>query len=90
MNINRKIIFAGFLLICGGIVRSVNAKKKLTPVLVGGYIFVLLLSILDAFGGYFSEISGALALLACVVVILSPDIFPWNTIFDALNKKKDK
>jgi hypothetical protein len=38
---------------------------------LGGYVLVLLLSIMDAFGGEFSTLASAIALLAATYIVLS-------------------
>lgn len=86
MNINRKIIFSGFIIIGTGLIRATQGNGKYTHVLIGGYIYLLTLSILDGFGGDFSRISGGLALLGATYVII--DWFPWDVLLNMIKGKK--
>lgn len=75
---NRKIAVAGVVIIGTGVIKAATSGGKLTPVFIGGYIFIVLLAIADAFGGPLSQFSGALALIAMLSILLSQ--FPWTTI----------
>lgn len=56
-----------------------NSKNTtLTRILVGAYVWLLLLSLLDMFGGALSQLASALAMLAAVYVTLT--VFPWQVI----------
>jgi hypothetical protein len=79
---NRKIIVAVFIIGGSGVVKSAMNKTAVTPVILGSYIFLLVLSILDAIGGPIAQLAGALAMLAAVVVLLTE--FPWQTILGAV------
>jgi beta-lactamase superfamily II metal-dependent hydrolase len=46
-------------------------QKPLTPVIIGSYVFVFILSIMDMFGGQMSQLAGALAMLAVTFVLLT-------------------
>lgn len=48
---------------------------------MGGYIFTLVLALLDMFGGEMSIFAGALAMLAMLYVLLTE--FPWATLIQA-------
>lgn len=86
MNINRQIIFSGFIIVGTGIIRATQGKSDYTTVLVGGYVFILVLSIMDAFGGNLSRFSGALALLAAAYVVI--DKFPWDVVINLIKGKQ--
>lgn len=83
---NRKIIIAVVVIGGAGIVGDIMAQKPLTPVILGSYIFLFVLSIMDIFGGPFSNLAGALAMVAVVYVLFGTDpttgssIFPWQEI----------
>lgn len=85
MNINRQILFSGFIIIGTGILNAIQGKNDYTRVLVGGYIYLLMLSILDIFGGNFSRIAGGLALLGSTYVLIF--LFPWDSIINMVKGK---
>jgi hypothetical protein len=73
--VNKKIVITGFIIIGGGVLNVwIGAKSNqasVTGVIVGGYVLILILSLLDAFGGQLSTLAGALALLAAVYVVVN-------------------
>lgn len=75
-----------------GVMNAAINKTKVTPVIMGAYIFLLILAILDTFGGQLSVLSGALAMLAVVYVLIGVDpttkktIFPWDTILGVVKQ----
>ena len=75
---NQKIVVAVFIIGGSGIIHAVVNKTAITPVIIGSYIFLLVASILDIFGGQASQFAGALALLAATYVLLTE--FPWTQI----------
>lgn len=75
---NRKIVVAVVVIAGAGIVNSWIGAKPITPVIIGSYIFLFVLSIMDTFGGGMSSLSGALAMLAMTYVIITE--IPWQTI----------
>jgi hypothetical protein len=81
---NRKVIIAVVVIGGSGIMNSALAKppKPLTPVILGSYIFLFVLAIMDMYGGPMSQLSGALAMLAVTYVLLTE--VPWQTIIGAL------
>lgn len=83
---NRKIIVATFIIAGSGIANAWTKNKPITGVIVGSYIFILMLSIMDMFGGPFAQLSGALAMLAVTYVLLTQ--VPWNTIIKTVTGKK--
>lgn len=83
---NNHIIAAGLIIVGSGVVQAWTSKKPITPVIIGGYVFMLILSILDMFGGQISTIASALAMLAVVYVLLN--VFPWSQISSLLKGGK--
>lgn len=75
---NKKIVVAGVVIIGTGVIKAATSGGKLTPVFIGGYIFIFLLAIADAFGGPLSEFSGALAMIAMLSILLTQ--FPWSAV----------
>lgn len=75
---NKKVIVVAFVVAGSGIVNSWINKKPLTPVIMGAYIFVLMLAVMDAFGGELSTLAGAFSMLIMTYVLLVE--FPWSTI----------
>jgi hypothetical protein len=79
---NKKVIVAVFIIGGSGVVKSAMAGTAITPVILGSYIFLLVLSVLDAFGGPVSTLAGGLAMVAAVTVLLTE--FPWQVILGAI------
>lgn len=75
---NKKIIVAAVVITGSGVVNAWQAQKPITPVILGGYIFILILAVLDMFGGPVSDLASALAMLAATYVLLTE--FPWSKI----------
>lgn len=69
--VNRPILIAVFGIGAIAFVNGVVAKKPITRVLIAMYILLLLLSILDAFGGLLSTLAGAIAMLAFITMLLT-------------------
>jgi hypothetical protein len=84
-SVNKKVVIAVFLIGGSGVVNAAMNKTAVTPVILGSYIFLLVLSVLDAFGGPMATLSGALAMLAAVVVVLTE--FPWGLLAQAAKGK---
>lgn len=81
-------IVAAVLIIGGvGVIKAYSAKpaKPITPVIIGSYVLLLLLALLDFFGGGLSQVASALAMLAVVTVILTE--FPWQTAISLVQGK---
>lgn len=83
---NKKIIVAAFVIVGSGVVNGFMQKKAITPIILGGYIFVLVLALIDMFGPPLSTLASALAMLAVVMILLTE--VPWNTILGALQGKR--
>jgi len=80
----------GVIIIGSGVANAWLAKppKAITPVVIGGFILLLLLSIMDMFGGPMSTLAGAIAILAATYIILTE--VPWNTILSAVQANTPK
>lgn len=85
---NKQIVAATLLIGATGIVKSYtsNPPKPITPVIIGSYVFLLLLALLDMFGGSLSQLASALAMLVTISVVLTQ--FPWGTIIGLVQGKK--
>lgn len=79
---NKHIIAATLIIGGSGVIRAWQTKKPLTPVILGSYVFMLVLSIADLFGGEVSRLAGAIAMLAMIAVILNT----WIPILDLIQK----
>lgn len=78
---SNKFILAAVAGIAGiAILNAWVAKKGITRILAGAYVLLLLLSLLDLFGGVWSQLAGGLAMLALLSMLLTQT--PW----DALSK----
>jgi hypothetical protein len=82
---NKKVIIAVFIIGGSGVVNAATKGTAITPVILGSYIFLLVLSLADALGGPVAQLAGALAMLAAVVVLLTE--FPWSTILSTVQGK---
>jgi hypothetical protein len=69
--VNRKIIVAVVVISGAGIVNAWTAKKHITPVIIGSYVFLLVLALADTLGGSMSQFAGAMAMIAMVYVLLT-------------------
>lgn len=69
-----------------GVVNAILNKKALTPVIIGSYVFLFVLSVMDMYGGPMSSLAGALAMLAVTFVLLTE--VPWQTIIGLVQGKK--
>jgi hypothetical protein len=83
---NDKIIVAVVVIVGAGITNAWLNKKPITTVVIGSYILLLVLSLMDMFGGKISELASALAMLAVVYVLLTE--VPWQQIIALVQGKK--
>lgn len=83
---NKPIIVATVVIAGSGVVNAWTQSKPLTPVILGSYVFMLVLSIADAFGGDIAKIASALAMLAMTYVLISE--FPWGVILSTVRGGK--
>lgn len=77
-GVNGRIIVAVVVIASVGSLRAFLTGRPITRVLVGAVLVVILLSIMDLFGGPFSQLAGDLAMLAMIATLLLelPDVFP--------------
>lgn len=80
--VNAQIVIAVAVITAGGFVTRwlgfAAQGTSDTRILLGGYMLLLILSVFDLFGGIFSVVSGAIAMLAAFVTILT--VVPWAEI----------
>lgn len=68
---NKQIVISGVVIIIGGSFYALSNNKPLTPVITGGYVMMLALSVFDLFGGPVSQIAGGIAMVAAIAVVLT-------------------
>jgi len=68
---NKQIVTAVAVIAAGGVANAWINKRPVTTIVIGSYILLLVLSILDMFGGKISQLAGAIAMVAVVMVILT-------------------
>ena len=74
MNVNRHILITTVVILAGGIVQQFSGKGAgYTRTIVGALLFMLILSLIDVFGGPASTLASALAMVTLVYVAL--DVF---------------
>lgn len=83
---NTKIIVAVLVISASGITNAWLNKKPISPIVIGSYILLLILSIMDMFGGQISQLASAIAMLAVVYVLLTE--FPWQQLIALAQGKK--
>jgi len=89
---NKSIVISVVVITLGGVIRvwtgTGTPGTSLTRVFIGANILLLVLAVVDFFGGPLSTIAGALAFLAAVVVLLN-DI-PWGLLFGQAKAPEEK
>jgi hypothetical protein len=75
---NNKIIIAAGVIGASGIINAWINSKPITHVVIGSYLLLLILAIADSFGGALSSLSGGIAMIAMLYVLLTE--FPWQQI----------
>lgn len=72
MNVNKQVIASTLVIMAVGIVHAWTAKppQGITSVVMGGYGVMLVLAVIDLFGGGMQRLASALSLLAVVFVLL--------------------
>jgi hypothetical protein len=72
MNVNKQVIASTLVIMAVGVVHAWTAKppQGITPVVLGGYGLMVILSIVDMFGGGLSQVVSAIAMLALVATLL--------------------
>lgn len=81
-SMNRHIIAATLIIGASGVVKAWQSKKPITTVILGSYVFMLILSIADLAGGQVSQLAGAIAMVAMITVILNT----WTPILGTITK----
>lgn len=67
---NTQILTAGGVILAAGVLRAAQQHQSLSKPVLGAGVFVLLLSLFDAFGSaQLNRVTGALALLAMVTAL---------------------
>lgn len=86
MNGEAKIIIAGTVILAFGIGKAALDKQPLDKPIVGGLVFILLLSLVSAFSEPLSNLAGDFAVLGLITVVLvdGPEVL------DQLNKQVGK
>jgi hypothetical protein len=72
MNVNRSVVASTLVIMAVGIAHAWTATppQGITSVVLGGYVLMLILSVVDLFGGGLSQLASGLALLALVFALL--------------------
>lgn len=85
--VNRQIVIAVVVIGFSGLLRIWTGQaaqgSSVTRVLLGAYLLMLVLSIMDLFGGIFSTLAGAIAMLAALVVVITE--IPWGIVFQSVS-----
>lgn len=68
---DRLILISGGVILSLGFIKGAITQKPLTPVVEGGLVAILLLSLLDSFGGSWEKFASSLAVVAMLAVIYS-------------------
>lgn len=79
---NKHIVIATIVIGASGVMDAILNNKPLTPVIMGSFIFLLLLSLADAIGGGLSQLASGLSMIAMLYVLLT--VFPWNVVLKAI------
>lgn len=79
---NKHIIAATLIIGSSGVIKAWQSKKPITPVILGSYVFMLVLSIADLAGGQVSRLAGAIAMVAMLTVILNT----WTPLLATITK----
>ena len=82
---NKSIIAAVMIIGASGVASAWVKKQPITRVILGAYVLLLILSVLDFFGGTVSRLASALAMIAALYVILNQ--FPWAALLNLINGK---
>lgn len=82
---NKQVIGAVVVIGAAGVVTAWTKKQPITRTILGAYVLLLLLSLLDLFGGSVSRLASAIALIAALYVILNE--LPWSTLIGLVQGK---
>lgn len=83
---NNTIVVAALVITSAGVVNATTNKTSISRVVMGGYVFLLVLSLIDVFGGPVAKIASALSMVAMLYVLLN--VFPWQVVLKTLQGKK--
>jgi hypothetical protein len=84
-RINCHVITAVVVIGGAGVVNAWGHQKPAYRLVVGAMVFLLVLSLLDAFGGAASSIASGLAMLAMVYGVIN--LVPFDALMGALGSK---
>lgn len=70
-SMNRPIVVSAVVITVGGVATAIAKGQAITKVVVGGYIFLGVCSLMDTLGGRFSTFASLFATLAMVYVIVT-------------------
>lgn len=80
MAVNRHVVIAGIIILGCGMVRywtgKTSTRVNFTRLLIGGYVLVLILSLLDL-SSVLRPLASALADLAAIAVLFSSGVLSW-------------
>lgn len=82
---NRTILFAALFIGLVGASQAVLNHGKLSRVLIGTYVLLLLLALVDAMGGAARQLASAIAILAALYAGLTQA--PWQQLMAAVGVK---
>jgi hypothetical protein len=82
---NKQIIASVVIIAAAGVTSAWAKKGPITRVILGAYVLLLILSVLDLFGGPVSRLASALALIAALYVVINQ--FPWSTVIGLVQGK---
>jgi len=83
---NKSIVVAVFVIGGVGVVNRLLVQKPITTIVIGSYLLLLILALMDMFGGGMSKLASAFALLATTYVVLTE--LPWQQVINFLQGKK--
>jgi hypothetical protein len=83
--VNKQIIVAAIVIGVSGISNAWINSRPITTVVIGSYIFLLVLAFMDMYGGSLSMLSGGLAMVAATYVLLTE--FPWKQVIGLVQGK---
>ena len=89
---NRMIVGAGVVIIVYGVIESRLNNTPMTPVFIGGYVFLIVLALLDLFGPPLSNFANAMALIAVVYILVASHTATqvWDVILNAVHGRENR
>jgi hypothetical protein len=82
---NTKIVASVVVIAASGLANAWLNHKPISVVIIGSYILLLILSVLDMFGGGIAQLASGLAMVAVVYVLLTE--FPWQQLIKLVQGK---